>query len=176
MLRASRDILYYSNYCPHSKRIIQQLVKEKDIKDRLDFICIDRRTPSSEGPVFILLENGSRLPLPPNIHSVPALLLVKDQFRVIMGEEIIGYLTPAIEKGRADATGFAGEPIAASSNSSSSLGFITYGGNSSGFIPTPPETYKPNKIPENITIEYLNGQYAQDRAALENTNLVSNTI
>jgi hypothetical protein len=167
MQRPSRDILYYSNYCPHSKRIIQQLVKEKDINDRLDFICIDRRTPASEGPVFVVLENGKRVPLPPNIHSVPALLLVKDQYRVIMGEEIVGYLTPAIEKGRADATGFDGEPMAASSNGASSLGFVPYGSSAGTFIPTPPETYKPNKIPENITIEMLNGQYTQDRASFE---------
>jgi hypothetical protein len=113
------------------------------------------------------LENGKRVPLPPNIHSVPALLLVKDQYRVIMGEEIVGYLTPAIEKGRADATGFDGEPMAASSNGASSLGFVPYGSSAGTFIPTPPETYKPNKIPENITIEMLNGQYTQDRASFE---------
>ena len=166
MQRPLRDILYYSNYCPHSKRIIQQLVKEKDINDRLDFICIDRRTPAAEGPVFILLDNGRRVPLPPNIHSVPTLLLVKDQFRIIMGQEIISYLAPAIEQGRADATGFAGEPIAAASNGNGSLNYVPYGF-SDTTIPTPPENYKPSKIPENITLELLNGQYNKDRALLE---------
>ena len=175
MQRPSRDILYYSNYCPHSKRILQKLAKEKDINDRLDFICIDRRTPATDGPVFILLENGRRVPLPPNIHSVPAMLLVKDQFRVIMGDEILGYLAPPTnEYGGLNgaAGGGGGEPVSYDSGGSS-LNFVSYGsfGGSSGFISTPPETYKPNKIPENITLEMLNGQYNKDRAMLEGNSI-----
>ena len=173
MQRPSRDILYYSNYCPHSKRIIQKLAKEKDINDRLDFICIDRRTPSSDGPVFILLENGRRVPLPPNIHSVPAMLLVKDQFRVIMGDEILGYLAPPTNEYGGTQGGVPGEPMSYDIGGGSSLSYVAYGsvGGSSGFIPTPPETYKPNKIPENITLEMLNGQYNKDRAMLESHSI-----
>ena len=167
MQRPPRDILYYSNYCPHSKRIIQQLVKEKDITQQLDFICIDRRTPAKDGPIYVLLDNGKQVPLPPNIHSVPSLLLVTDQFRVIIGQEIISYLTPFIENGQAEATGHAGEPVPISAGT---MEYVSYNGNQgamSNIIPTPPENYRPNKIPENITIEMLNGQYTTERSALE---------
>ena len=166
MQRPPRDILYYSNYCPHSKRIIQQLVKEKDITQQLDFICIDRRTPAKDGPTYILLDNGKQVPLPPNIHSVPSLLVVTDQFRVIIGQEIISYLAPFIENGQTEATGYAGEPVPVSA---STMDYVSYSGNH-GTISTPPETYRPNKIPENITIEMLSGKYTTERSALETGN------
>lgn len=36
------DILYYSNYCKHSQKIIQNLSKT-NLKDKISFICIDRK-------------------------------------------------------------------------------------------------------------------------------------
>jgi hypothetical protein len=84
----SMDVLYYSNYCLHSKKILQYLAKE-GLTNQLNCICIDRRTRDPKtGQIYITLENGKQLMMPPNVHSVPAMLLVKENFRVILGEEI----------------------------------------------------------------------------------------
>ena len=37
------DILYYSNYCKHSQRVVQTLVKG-NLTDKISFICIDKRS------------------------------------------------------------------------------------------------------------------------------------
>jgi hypothetical protein len=67
------DILYYSNYCVHSKKIIQYLVKE-NLTSALNCICIDKRSRDPKtGQINIHLENGTKLLMPPNVHSVPAL-------------------------------------------------------------------------------------------------------
>ena len=70
------DILYYSNYCKHSQKVVQTLVKG-NLQDKLSFVCIDtrKRDPQS-GQTYILMENGSKVVMPPNVHSVPALLLI----------------------------------------------------------------------------------------------------
>ena len=36
-------VLYYSNYCQHSKELITILAKSK-LKEEVHFICIDKRT------------------------------------------------------------------------------------------------------------------------------------
>ena len=36
------DILYYSNYCTHSQKVLQTLVKG-NLSDKVSFICIDKR-------------------------------------------------------------------------------------------------------------------------------------
>ena len=36
------DTLYYSNYCKHSQRILQFLVKG-NLVDKINFMCIDKR-------------------------------------------------------------------------------------------------------------------------------------
>ena len=36
------DILYYSNYCAHSQKVVDLLVKS-NMQDKISFICIDKR-------------------------------------------------------------------------------------------------------------------------------------
>lgn len=51
------DILYYSNYCKHSQKIIQTLVKN-NMKDKLNYICIDKRKrDESDNQIYVYLEN-----------------------------------------------------------------------------------------------------------------------
>ena len=65
------DILYYSNYCKHSQKVVNTLVKN-NLKDKMSFLCIDkRRRDAKDNQTYILLENGSRVIMPPHIHSVP---------------------------------------------------------------------------------------------------------
>ena len=73
------DILYYSNHCPNSQKVIQYIAKFNFI-DKINAICIDKRSIDKvSGQVFVQLENGKKIMLPPNVHSVPALLIVKNR-------------------------------------------------------------------------------------------------
>lgn len=104
------DILYYSNHCKHSQKIIQYLVKNK-LSDNISFICIDRRSRDPvSGHVQITLENGKKVLLPPNIHSVPSMLITKQNYRVVLGDDIIGLFQPKVSENNDLATGPLGEP------------------------------------------------------------------
>ena len=82
------DIFYYSNYCKHSQKVLQTLVKG-DIVSKISCVCIDnRKKDPATNQLYIFLENGSKVIMPPTLHSVPALLLVNDRYRIIFGDEI----------------------------------------------------------------------------------------
>ena len=68
------SVLYYSNYCDKCKSILRLLGKSKE-KDDIHFICIDKRVKSSNGAIYIILENQQKIVLPPQIQKVPAMLL-----------------------------------------------------------------------------------------------------
>lgn len=83
------DTLYYSNYCKHSQRVLHFIVKG-NLTEKLNFLCIDKREKDvNNNQTYIILENGKKVIMPPNIQSVPALLLVKHGYRVILGDDII---------------------------------------------------------------------------------------
>lgn len=87
------SILYYSNYCNHSKALLQQLSKTQVAKE-IHFICIDNRVKDQTGKTLIVLQNGEKIVMPPNVTKVPALLLLKENYRVIYGEDITKHLRP----------------------------------------------------------------------------------
>lgn len=90
------DILYYSNYCKHSQKILQTLGKTTQV-DKISFICIDKRgRDPKNNQLYIELETGAKVIMPPNLHSVPAMLLINQQYRVIYGDEILDYLKPKL--------------------------------------------------------------------------------
>lgn len=104
------DILYYSNYCKHSARLIQLLAKN-NLTDKINCICIDKRKKDPKTmQTVVILDNGKQALLPPNVHSVPSLLLIKQQYKVIVGDEITAYLEPLIQKNVDNAVGSYGEP------------------------------------------------------------------
>jgi uncharacterized Fe-S cluster protein YjdI len=178
------DILYYSNYCKHSQKVVQTLVKG-NLQDKLSFVCIDtRRRDPKTGQTYISMENGSKVVMPPNVHSVPALLLINQNYRIILGDEIIQHYHPEILKSQSKAVQGNGEPMAYQLNKSSggtnivSEQFTSYdmspddlsaksnstnrpmydyvtvnGGNTS--IATPDDTYKPNKVGGDVTVDNL---------------------
>ena len=181
------DILYYSNYCKHCQRLVQTLVKG-NLSNKISFVCIDKRVRDPKNnQQYIVLENGSKVVMPPNIHSVPALLLIKQNYRLLMGDEIMQHLHPQIKQLNEVATNYNGEPIS-----------YTLGGSSGGsnimseqytfynmtpdelsakgkgtnrqmynyvsasddikLINTPPDNYRPDKLSNNVTIESLQQQ------------------
>lgn len=178
------DILYYSNYCTHSQKVLQTLVKG-NMSDKLSFICIDKRQLDKKtNQTYIILENGGKVVLPPNIHSVPSLLLIKDNYRIIQGDDIIKFFHKDIKQQTNIATNFNGEPVSFQLGGTSggtnvmSEQYTLYnmtpdelsakgtGGNRQMYnyvsasnninlIPTPDDTYKPDKISNGVTIDSL---------------------
>ena len=181
------DILYYSNYCKHSQKIIQTLVKN-NLKEKISFICIDnRKRDPNNNQIYIHLENGTRVNMPPNLHSVPALLLVSNNYQVIYGDDIISQYHTQMKKYGTAASNNGGEPLGYLLSSSTggtnivSEKFTDYSmsadelsakGKSGSrnmhnyvsanqdvnFIQTPPDTYKPDKLENGITIDNLQEQ------------------
>ena len=86
-------ILYYSNYCEPSKKLLQAVTKTENAKD-IHFICIDKRVKDASGKVFIVLPTGQKLIMPENVTRVPALLLLNQNYKVIYGDDIYAHLRP----------------------------------------------------------------------------------
>ena len=178
------DILYYSNYCKHSQRVVQTLVKG-NLTDKISFICIDKRSRDPKtNQIFIHLENGSKVIMPPNLHSVPALILVNQNYRFIQGDEIIKHFHSHILSKNERATAFNGEPSGfhlTGSNGGSNIMSEKYtsydmtpdelsakgrGQNRNLYnyvsasddiiiINTPDDAYKPDKVSTDTTIDTL---------------------
>jgi hypothetical protein len=105
------SILYYSNFCEHSKKLIQSLSKTNVAKE-IHFICIDKRVKDTNNKVFIVLENGQKIIMPENINRVPALLLLTQGYDVLYGEAILNHLKPKQEVAVRQATQNNMEPMA----------------------------------------------------------------
>ena len=112
------NVLYYSNFCNHSKPLIQQLAKS-DVKNDIHFICIDKRKEQNN-KTYILLENGQELLLPGTVSKVPAMLNLKTN-QVIFGDDIYKSLKPKEEQIVRESTFNNMEPLAYSLNSSSAV-------------------------------------------------------
>ena len=184
------DILYYSNYCKHSQKLIQTLVKG-NLADKISCINIDKRKRDPKtNQLYIILENGSQVVLPPNVSSVPALLLIKHQYKVVFGsEDILKHFHPQLKAQNTLATRDNGEPMGFALGLTSanivSEQYTLYsmtpdelsakgrGGSRQLFnyvsaadelqlIETPPETYKPDKVSNSVTIDTLQQKRMDD--------------
>lgn len=181
------DVLYYSNYCKYSQNIIQFITKN-NLTDQLNFICIDKRQKDPQnGQMYIILENGNKVLLPPNIQNVPALLLTQKNYNVVLGESIIEYLKPRLKEKISAATFNNGEPTGFNLNDNaykfnvSSEQYTFYNmsadelsGNGTGenrnlqnyvsassaneSINTPADKYRPDKLSNNVTIDMIQQQ------------------
>lgn len=185
------DNLYYSNYCKHSKKVLDFLSKS-GLTEKLNCICIDKRKHNPEtNQVFIHLDDGKRVLMPPNLTSVPALLLINKGYSLVLGSDIIQHYEPEVKKKLESANFGDGEPSSYSLKSSSggsnivSEQFTFYdmspdelsakgtGGQRQLYdyvpvsktgvmIPTPPDTYKPDKVSNEVTIDTLQQQRNAD--------------
>lgn len=179
-------ILYYSNYCEHSKKLLQTFSKTNMTKD-IHFICIDKRVKESN-KTFIILENGQKMIMPENVTRVPALLLLNEGYNVIYGESILQYFKPKQQMNIREATNNNLEPMAFSLNGgmivSDNYSFLDMdadalsakgdGGirqmhnyvelNFTDHITTPADDhdYKSSKLSGDISIEKLQSQREQD--------------
>ena len=106
------SILYYSNYCEHSKKLLQTLSKT-NVQKEIHFICIDKRVKdAATNKIFIVLENGQKIIMPENVNRVPALLLLNEGYNVLYGEAILQHIKPRQEVEMRQATQNNMEPMA----------------------------------------------------------------
>lgn len=204
------DIFYYSNYCKHCQKIVQFIIKH-GIVDKISSICIDKRKRDhNNNQMYIILENGERVSLPPNLQSVPSVLCVKHNYTLLTGvDNILKYFvnkyspqiqhqphaglmsTPTIDSpflenpGRyqeKDPVGY--DVMTAGPGAITSEAFTSYQlehedlmgvsqsnnrplynytpVNANFTIPTPDDTYRPDKVSGDITIDQLQNQRNQE--------------
>lgn len=120
-------ILYYSNFCEPSKKLLQTVSKTQNVNN-IHFVCIDKRIKDNNGKVFIILQNEQKLLMPESVSRVPALLLLKENYKVIYGDDIYRYLKPQVTQQIQQATKNNMEPV------NFQDGFGSFGGFSSGGI------------------------------------------
>jgi hypothetical protein len=184
------SILYYSNFCEHSKKLLQGLSKFENNKD-IHFICIDKRVKENN-KTFIVLPNGQKIIMPDHVTKVPALLLLDQNYKILYGEMITDYFKPKQQLAVKQATNnnfepsafsFSGNSYSTGINSdnysfldmdSTSLSATGNGGlrqmhnyigyNDTFNITTPVDDfdYKSTKISEDLTIEQLQQQRANE--------------
>jgi hypothetical protein len=118
-------ILYYSNFCEQSKKMLQILSKNQNTN--LHFICIDNRVKEN-GKTYIILKNQEKIILPQNVTHVPALLLLNQNYTVIFGDKIYDHLRPQQIQQTRTATKNHMEPV------SQQDGFSTFSGFSSSIV------------------------------------------
>ena len=184
------DTLYYSNYCKHSQRVLHFIVKG-NLTEKLNFLCIDKREKDvNNNQIYIVLENGKKVIMPPNIQSVPALLLVKHGYRVLLGDDIIQHFQSAANlETKKKMMNQQIEPVGTSLGSNymnvSSEQYTFYnltpdelsakgnGGRRQLYnyvsaneeiisIQTPPDTYQADKIDKDITVDKLQQKRMDD--------------
>lgn len=164
----AQNIFYYSNYCKHSQKVLQLLVKA-NLTNEINFICIDKRgRDPNTNQLFIITDSGERVLMPPNVHSVPAMLLVKEQYRVIYGDEILQSYESRIVNDKMTATNFNGEPmgytLGGNAFGGGALNSLTASYSGRQNIVTPPEEFTSNKIKgdDSVITNYEQTRKAQD--------------
>lgn len=110
------SILFYSSYCNNCTKLLQILAKSK-IKEDLHFLKIDKRKKGNDNSIYIVLDDGQEIILPPQINKVPALLLLNQGNQVLFGEQVYQHLQPRENSFTEKATNFNGEPMAFSFSS-----------------------------------------------------------
>ena len=104
------SVLYYSKYCENCKKLLYELGKTKIQKD-VHFLSIDKRIQRGNN-TYIILENGNEIFMPPNIISVPTLLLLNRGNKILIGEDVINFFKPQIMGEKTQATQNNMEPLA----------------------------------------------------------------
>lgn len=115
-------VLYYSNNCPHSAKLLQHL-KTTNLATKFQYICIDQRVKEADGKVKIVLQNGSKVIMPPTLTSIPGLMLLDQNFHILYGDQIYKYLEPKQQAETREATENNMEPSA-----------FAFGGGGGGFV------------------------------------------
>jgi hypothetical protein len=195
------SIIYYSNSCDRCKAVLTALSKSR-LQDDIHFLCIDKRVKSGTGVWHILMENGEKVLLPPQVNRVPALLLLNKGHQVLYGEQILQHFQPKNAALNDVATGFNGEPNAFALGRESMGGGFGVASDNYSFldqsadelsakgnggmrqlynyatidlvdkIETPPDTYSPDKV-GSVSLEQLQNKRSLE---IQNQQQQQNTV
>jgi hypothetical protein len=163
------SVLYYSKYCENCKKVLYELGKT-EVQKNVHFLSIDKRI-NRGNKVYVVLENGNEIFMPPNIVSVPTLLLLNKGNKLLVGSEVMNFFKPQIYNEKTQATRSNLEPLAFSFTEMGTTmsdvysyldqspeemeakgngglrqmhSFVTLNHNDN--IETPPEDYEPDKV------------------------------
>lgn len=179
------DILFYSNYCKHCQKLLQYLAKNGlNQKLNCISIDKRTRDPNTH-QTMIITENGQPIPLPVNVHSVPTLLLVSRKYSALTGDAIYTHFAQTFLDKSIETTKSNDEPLGfvlntstggvniqseqytfynMSSNELSAKGnggmrqmhnYFPASHKAAFTIPTPEDTYRPDKVGGDITLDKL---------------------
>ena len=163
-------VLYYSKYCENCRKLLYELGKTK-MQNGIHFLCIDKRVNKSN-KIYIQLDNGHMIYMPPNIVKVPTLLLLNKGNKLLVGNDVYNYIRPQVHEEKRVAVKRNGEPLAFSlyemgSTLSDNYSYLDQtaesmsakdgdGGlrqmhsfvkiNQNDKIETPPDDYEPDKV------------------------------
>lgn len=179
-------VLYYSNYCENSKKLLVTL-SSKNKTENIHFVCIDNRVTELSGVTNIIMEDGHQLILPPTVKCVPSLLLLDKGHQVISGNEIYTILLPetrdvkgilgdnepsAFKLGGGSMTGVASDTFSFLDMSSDDLSAKGQGGlrqmhhyvtiDEVQPIETPPDTYTSDKVASDVTVDKIRAEREKD--------------
>ena len=84
-------VLFYSNHCEHSRKILRALSQSAVSKD-ISFVCIDSRI-TKDGTTYAVLESGKHIPLPNVLSEVPSLLMLEKGNSLVVGDKIMGFIS-----------------------------------------------------------------------------------
>ena len=89
-------VLYYSKYCDNCKNLLYSLGKS-DIQKKIHFLNIDKRVKEGK-KLYVMLENGQKILLPPMIKQVPALLMLNRGNQILFGNDVMNFYKPLIKR------------------------------------------------------------------------------
>jgi hypothetical protein len=123
------SILYYSNYCKSSNKVLQ-LLSKYDMKNQVHFVCIDGRI-NKNGNTYAILPNGQEMVIPKNVTAVPSLLILNQQYNIISGfTDIMNFFQRNIDQQIKTATKNNNVPISTNADD----GYSAFGGFGSGIV------------------------------------------
>jgi hypothetical protein len=120
------SILYYSNHCEPSRKMLQTIAKTQN--NNIHFVCIDNRIKENGKTYIVLPQNQQRIIMPESVTRVPALMLLNQNYKVLYGDDIYSHLRPQQAQQIKTATKNNMEPI------NYQDGFTTFSGFSSGIV------------------------------------------
>lgn len=158
------DVLYYSNYCKFSKELLG-LISKSNIKQKLYFICIDKRKQHNN-QIYVTLENGKEVKLPNIIKTVPSMILFSRGNLLLEGNAIYSY----IRESEKEIKTMHDEP------SAFSLNFDTFTSDTFSFIDTAPDQMDAKGNGGALQMHNFVGIEDNDNITTPPENYVSNRI
>lgn len=92
------NILYYSSYCENCQKLLAELAHVKH--ENTMFFSVDSRE-TINNVTYLILSNGSKVVLPPNVQQVPSLLLIDDNTKkhnLLVGPQIYEFFKISTKK------------------------------------------------------------------------------